>query len=212
MQFPEHRQQLFVADLVLVEHHQHHFGVAGQARADFFVGRVGGEAAGIADHGADHAFTLPEAPLGTPEAAQAKDRKVDVLEERPEQWGVFEDKVLLGQGHRGFAARQGLFRSRQDVFVHQDFRAQDHEPIPLQSRTIRDRVVVCPSVTPLSGAWSTRISLEFVDQLGPWNRAVEQITLADITAVTTQERQLFGGLDAFGDHLELEVVGHGDHR
>ncbi len=27
----------------------------------------------------------------------------------------------------------------------------------------------------------------------------------------TQERQLLGGLDAFGHDLELEVVGHGDH-
>ncbi|MNZ60899.1 hypothetical protein D3C78_789750 [compost metagenome] len=186
--------------------------MAGQARADFFVGRVGGEAAGIADHGADHAFTLPEAPLGTPEATQAKDRKVDVLEERPEQWGVFEDKVLLGQGHRGFAARQGLFRSRQDVFVHQDFRAQDHEPIPLQDRTIRDRVVVCPSVTPLSGAGAAWIALEFTDQLSARNRSVEQIALADVAAMAAQERQLLGGLDTFGNYLELEVVGHGNYR
>jgi hypothetical protein len=72
VQLPEHLEQFFDADLLRVVHHQHHFAVAGQAGADFFVGRVGCEAAGVADHGADPAL-LPEAALGAPETAQAED-------------------------------------------------------------------------------------------------------------------------------------------
>ena len=127
MQLPEHRQQFFVADLVLVIHHQDHFGVAGQARADFLVGRVGGEAAGITHRRADHAFTLPELAFRAPEAAQAEDRELHVADEGTQHVLVLIDEVFLRYGDRGFAAGQGLFFSWEHVFVHQNFRAQDHD-------------------------------------------------------------------------------------
>ncbi|MCY1179120.1 hypothetical protein D9M73_195010 [compost metagenome] len=149
MQFPEHRQQFFVADLGLVIHHQHHFGVTGQARADFFVGRVRCETAGVADHGADHAFTLPEAALRAPEAAEAEDREVDIFEERAEQGGVFKHKVLFRQGHRGFAARQSLFFSREHVFVHQNFRAQNHDQSSQSGWVVNKQTVSVPNTCPI---------------------------------------------------------------
>ena len=126
VQFPEHLQQVFVFHFGLVIHHQHHFAVAGQAGADFFVGRVRREAAGVADHAADHAVALPELALGAPEATQAEDRETDVIQEGPQQ-RVAVDEVGFRQGHRGFAARQSLFCSRKHVFIHQNFRAQDHD-------------------------------------------------------------------------------------
>ncbi|MNT40401.1 hypothetical protein D3C72_1767120 [compost metagenome] len=145
MQFPEHRQQLLVADLGLVIHHQHHFGVAGQPRADFFVSRVWGEAAGVTHNRADHAVALPEAAFRTPETAQAKDRELDVLEEWTQQRGVFEDKVLLRQVHRGFAARQSLFFSREHVFVHQNFRAQNHDQSSQSGWVVNKQAVSVPN-------------------------------------------------------------------
>jgi hypothetical protein len=78
--------------------------VAGQARADFFVGRVRREAAGVTDHGADHAFTLPEPTLRAPETAQAEDGELDVAGERAQQ-RVVVDEVFSGTfiGFRGRA-------------------------------------------------------------------------------------------------------------
>ena len=100
--------------------------MAGEARADFFISRVGRKAAGVTDHGADHAVALPELAFRAPETAQAEDCKADVIQERAQQW-VAVDEVRFGQLHRGFTARQSLFLSRQHVFVHQNFRAQDHD-------------------------------------------------------------------------------------
>ena len=48
-------------------------GMAGAAGADFFIGRVRGDAASIADTGQPDALGLPEDALGAPEAAEAED-------------------------------------------------------------------------------------------------------------------------------------------
>ncbi|MNL49670.1 hypothetical protein D3C87_1726250 [compost metagenome] len=82
MQFPEHLQQLVVADFFRLVDHEHDFGVPGQARADFFISRIRRETTGIPHHGADYAFTLPEATLRPPKATQAEDCKVDIGGER----------------------------------------------------------------------------------------------------------------------------------
>src|SRR5690606_25748950 len=41
-------------------------------------------------------------------------------------------------------------------------------------------------------------------------RAAEQVALHLVTAVFTQEGQLRVGFDAFGDHREVQAMGHGD--
>ena len=101
---------MLVADHFRFVDHQHHFGVAGQARADFFVGRVRGVAARITHHGADHAFAFPELAFRTPEAAQTKNRKVDILREWAQQ-RLTGNVVGFRQLYMGVAARQGLFFS-----------------------------------------------------------------------------------------------------
>ncbi|MOA37617.1 hypothetical protein D3C78_1592260 [compost metagenome] len=125
MQFPEHLQQFFITDFCRLVDHQHHFGVAGQARADFFIRRVRRKAAGVTHRRTDHAFALPELALRAPEAAEAEDREIHVHGKRAQQ-GRVVDEVFFRHAHRRFTARQGLFLSREHVFVHQDFRAQDH--------------------------------------------------------------------------------------
>ena len=43
-----------------------------------------------------------------------------------------------------------------------------------------------------------------------WNRLGEEIALTGIAVVAAQEVELFGGFDALGDDLELQLVGHRD--
>ncbi|MCY1247659.1 hypothetical protein D9M72_610090 [compost metagenome] len=121
---------MFVADFFRLVDYEHDFAVASQAGADFFVGRVWGEAAGIAHRRAVYALALPETTLSAPEAPQAKDREFHIAWKWAQQ-RVAVDVVLFRYLQRRFAPGQGLLCSRHFVFIHQDFRAQDHEPIPL---------------------------------------------------------------------------------
>jgi len=65
---PEDPQQLLVAGLGRVEHDQHDLGVPGPAGADLLIGRIGGEAPGVAGGGGVDPLGLPELALGAPEA------------------------------------------------------------------------------------------------------------------------------------------------
>ena len=69
---PKNFQNLLVADRFGVKDHQHHFVVAGKARADLLVGGVRGVTGSIADSGGEDAILLPELALGSPKAAHAK--------------------------------------------------------------------------------------------------------------------------------------------
>jgi len=93
--------------------------VAGQARADLFVGRVRGNAAGIADRGAVHARLVPELALGAPEAAQ---READLLQagETVLQRVAVHEVLVAVQRQRLVAARQRLFRARQALLEGPD--------------------------------------------------------------------------------------------
>ncbi|MNI58521.1 hypothetical protein D3C73_1136340 [compost metagenome] len=119
MAFPEQLQQALQAHHRRVEHHLHHLGVAGQARADLFIGGVRGDAAGIAHRGAVHARLAPELALGAPEAAQ---READLLlagETVLQRMAVHEVLVAV-QRQRLLAARQRFFRARQALLEGPD--------------------------------------------------------------------------------------------
>ena len=72
--FPERREQILIGDLFGVETHEHDFGMAGPAAANFPVGRIGVVAAGIAHGGAVHALQSPEQAFGAPKAAHSENR------------------------------------------------------------------------------------------------------------------------------------------
>src|SRR5689334_180844 len=111
--FPEHLQQLFVSDLLRIEHDQHHFGVAGTARADLFIGRVRREAAGIADRRREDALAeLPELSLRAPETAEREHGLFEALRIRRQQI-MAVDEMARGRGDWRSAARQGLARAWQ---------------------------------------------------------------------------------------------------
>ena len=122
---PEHLEQRLEAGLLRVEQHQHHLGMPGQAGADLLVGGVGGKAAGVADRRAEHARLLPEAPLGTPEAAQAEYCLLQAGRE-----GRF-DRVavdIVGVGHRQRLGTTGqsLLGSGKGVLVDENLGTQNH--------------------------------------------------------------------------------------
>ncbi len=105
MRFPEHLEQLFVADLLRVEHHEHRLGVVGEAGADLFIRGIPGLAARITDRGRVHARRLPEHALRAPEAAQAELRELHAFgERRLERMAV--DEMLRGHAHLARAPGQ----------------------------------------------------------------------------------------------------------
>ena len=96
MRFPEHLQQLVVADLGGIEHHEHDFGVARAAAAHLFVRGVGRVATGVADSGRVDARQLPELALGPPEASEPEDGLLEPLGEGRLEW-IEVDEVLRRQ-------------------------------------------------------------------------------------------------------------------
>ena len=49
-------------------------------------------------------------------------------------------------------------------------------------------------------------------KFGQGHRAAEQVALQEITTVGGEEGMLLGGLDALGDDLQVQGVGHDDDR
>src|SRR5205807_9164902 len=66
--FPEYLEERLVARHLRVVDHEDGLGVPGLPAAHFFIARVGGRAAGIADRGGPHPGRLPEFALGAPKA------------------------------------------------------------------------------------------------------------------------------------------------
>ncbi|MOA06358.1 hypothetical protein D3C78_1259890 [compost metagenome] len=116
---PEHLEQGFEAGLPRIVDHPHHFGVPGHAGADFLVGRVGREAAGVARGRHPHPRLLPQAPLGAPEAAQAELHFLESFGERRLQ-RVAVHVVLFRHRHRAVASRQRLRGAGQLELVGED--------------------------------------------------------------------------------------------
>ena len=105
---PEDLQQALIGDFLRVIGDQHRLGVSRPAAAGLLVGRVRGEAAGIADRGDINALAgLPEFALGAPEAAHAENGGLD-----PGGVGALQRvsvyEMLCGGGDRLRAARQGV--------------------------------------------------------------------------------------------------------
>jgi len=47
-------------------------------------------------------------------------------------------------------------------------------------------------------------------QLSQWHRATEQVALNEIAAQAFEKIVLLEGFDSFGDHLQMQAVGHDD--
>src|SRR5947207_9140489 len=110
--FPENPEQLVVAHDLRVKDHQHHFGVVGQSRAHFIVGRVLRLAAGVADCGRVHAGGLPEQALGAPEAAHAEHGALQAFWKRRLQRMPIHE-MLRRDLQRRRAARERALRWQQ---------------------------------------------------------------------------------------------------
>jgi hypothetical protein len=111
--FPERLQQPLVGDFLLLEHHQHHFGVTGAARTDLLVGRVRGMTAGVTHGGGiDAVAQFPEFALRAPEAAEPEHGLLQTRGiRRLQPMAVHE--MADGRGDRFGTARQRLGCARQ---------------------------------------------------------------------------------------------------
>ncbi len=107
---PEHAQQVLVADLLGIEHHEHHFVVTGAAGADLFVGRVRREATGVADGGRVDAGGLPELALRAPETPEPEHRLVETLGDRGFDRRVEHEVARRNAECARRAARERVFR------------------------------------------------------------------------------------------------------
>src|SRR5450756_636724 len=118
--FPERLEQLVVGGLVGIEHHQHHFGMAGAARANLLVSGVGGVAASVAYRSGEDAIAeLPEFTLRAPEAAEPEHRLLQALRVGWLQ-RMTVDEMAPGRGHRLGTARQRIGGARQcSGFAHE---------------------------------------------------------------------------------------------
>src|SRR6185437_17016980 len=138
---PEHAQELVVADALRIEHHLHHFGVAGETRADLAVGRVRRGPARVADGGAEDALLFPELALGAPEAAHCERGQLEPRRKRRfERRAV--DEVARRDRHPLGAAGERLPRCRQLVLggaPHADILAR---ACPRRQRRARARMSV----------------------------------------------------------------------
>ncbi|MNP36616.1 hypothetical protein D3C76_1300180 [compost metagenome] len=101
--FPEHLQQLFVADDVRVIHHPYRLGMAGLAGADFAVGWVRGITAGVARRSAIDPRQRPEQALHAPEAAHCEQGDLHPVGNMGHR--VTVHGVQRGDGHRGVTSR-----------------------------------------------------------------------------------------------------------
>src|SRR5690606_8556280 len=101
------------------------FGMPGQPRADFLVGRVWRVSPGVAHGGGPDTRLLPEASLRSPETAHGK----NCLLQPSGEGGLQRMAVDVMGGwddHRSRAPRQRLTRLRQCLLVNENLRAQGH--------------------------------------------------------------------------------------
>src|SRR5580704_6387848 len=87
--------------------------MTGPARANLFVSRISGMAAGVAHRGGEDAVTeLPELALRAPEAAKPEHRLRHALRKRRLELTAV-DEMAVGGGDRVRTAGQRLGRARQ---------------------------------------------------------------------------------------------------
>ncbi len=79
MALPEHFQERFIGCLLRIKHDEHHFRMTGFAAADFFVGCIRCEAAGVAYRCGVNPRQFPEHTLNAPETAHGKNRLLQTL-------------------------------------------------------------------------------------------------------------------------------------
>ena len=120
---PEDLEKGLVGDPRGIVDHPHHLVVAGGAATDLAIRRVGGFPGGISHRGRDHPFGLPELLLRAPETAEAEQGETAALGKRGLETAA-EHLVPFGDRHRLGAARQGLARGRQRLFVEKKAHGQ----------------------------------------------------------------------------------------
>src|SRR4051812_40880926 len=80
--FPEHLQQVFVADLLRIEHDEHDLRMIRRAAADLSIRRVLRVSGRVTDGCRVHTRLLPELLFGAPEATHAEDRNLRSFRKR----------------------------------------------------------------------------------------------------------------------------------
>ena len=143
MSLPEVLQQLGVADLRGIEHHQHRFRMTRLAATHFLVGGVGGMASGIAGRRGEYPGQLPEQALHAPETAHAKYRLLQVCGERLGQ-RVAIDVVRGGYRHWLRPAGQRRIGGGDSAFLANVEQAHRRYLVAAQAP------VYCPSPRPCS--------------------------------------------------------------
>ena len=123
---PKHLEQFVETHLLRVMDHEHRLGMPGQPRTDLLIGRIGGNAAGVANGGGEHPFGLPEQALRPPKTAHAKNRLAHAVRVRANERAAI-DEVLAGNRHALSAARQRPLGGRQP-----QLELESHQPISLR--------------------------------------------------------------------------------
>ncbi|MNN49131.1 hypothetical protein D3C81_1636400 [compost metagenome] len=118
MVLPERAQHGLQRDLRRVEHHPHHFGMAGEPGADFLVARVRRDAALVAHRCGHHARQLPELALGAPETPHANVQHLQPGEITAQRLAI--DEMHVVQRQRRIAPRQRFFRAWQALLERAD--------------------------------------------------------------------------------------------
>ncbi len=108
-------------DHLRIKNHPHDFGVAGAARADFLIGRMGREPAGISDRRHPDARQLPKFALNAPKTAHREHGPLKAGRDRRVKRAL-EDKMRACGDDWLVAAGQGLGGGRQTAF----FGAKQH--------------------------------------------------------------------------------------
>ena len=114
MVLPERLQQVAVGDPGRIEHHLHHLRMAGAARTDLLIGRIGRDPARIAGRRRPHARQLPEHPLHAPETAHAEHGRLHPRRMRPLQRMTQDEVGLIGRQRLG-PTRQSRLRRGQFI-------------------------------------------------------------------------------------------------
>src|SRR5262249_45828348 len=101
--FPEHLQQVFVPDLLRIEHDEDDLSVIRRPAADLAVCRILRVTRRVADGRGVHTGLLPELLLSAPEAAHAEQRDLRSLGKRRLDWMLVHEMRSHLSSFPGFA-------------------------------------------------------------------------------------------------------------
>src|SRR5579875_399862 len=120
--FPECFEQRLVGNCLRIIDHQHTFGVAGAPAANFFIGRIGREAADITDSRDDNARAeFPEFAFGAPETSEREDGLGGSRRVRPFERAMIDEMLRRCRDRHG-AAGQCLGAARKDKLFEPEHR------------------------------------------------------------------------------------------